>query len=202
MKYLVYMVGKVVDLFDRTRIYYNRVKTNKELQALGEGSVVKYPNHIGHGDLVSIGANTVILEYSRIQVFPELTNVQGSITIGNHCYFGYRNCLLAGADIVIGDNNVFANDFCIVTYNHGTDPESEIPYMDQKLDKAAPVTIGNGNWFGNGSMVMPGVTVGDKCVIGAGSIVTKDIPSYSMVAGNPARVIKQYDFDSKEWRKV
>ncbi len=63
------------------------------------------------------------------------------------------------------------------------------------------VIIGNGSWLGAGVVVTAGVTIGEHCVVGAGSIVTKDIPDYSVVVGNPARVVKAYDPDLGSWVK-
>ncbi|MDE6634653.1 MAG: sugar O-acetyltransferase, partial [Bacteroidaceae bacterium] len=61
---------------------------------------------------------------------------------------------------------------------------------NQGLECARPITVGNNVWFGGNVVVLPGVTVGDNSVVGAGSVVTKDVPAFSVVAGNPARVIR------------
>ena len=63
------------------------------------------------------------------------------------------------------------------------------------LEGGKPITIGSNVWFGGGVIVCPGVTIGDRCVIGAGSVVTKDIPPDTMAAGNPCKVIKQLNKD-------
>ena len=61
------------------------------------------------------------------------------------------------------------------------------------------VRIGEGCWIGERVCILPGITIGKKCVVGAGSIVTKNIPDYCMVAGSPAKVIKVYDFEKHAW---
>ncbi|HEX7757448.1 MAG TPA: DapH/DapD/GlmU-related protein, partial [Niabella sp.] len=61
------------------------------------------------------------------------------------------------------------------------------------IEYAQPVTIGNNVWVGGNATILPGVTIGDNCVIGAGSVVTKDIPANSLAVGNPARVIRQIE---------
>ena len=65
-----------------------------------------------------------------------------------------------------------------------------------------PIKIENNVWIGANSVVLPGVQIGNHSVIGAGSIITKDIPPYSVAVGNPARIVKRYDMDLKEWVKV
>ena len=64
------------------------------------------------------------------------------------------------------------------------------------------VTIGDGCWIGEKVIVLPGVTIGEKSVIGGGSVVTKDVPSYAIAVGNPARVIKKYNFETHKWENV
>ena len=61
------------------------------------------------------------------------------------------------------------------------------------------VLLENGVWIGNSTIILPGVTIGEKSIIGAGSVVTKSIPPYCIAAGNPAKVIKKYDFNTKMW---
>ena len=65
-----------------------------------------------------------------------------------------------------------------------------------------PINIENDVWIGANSVVLPGVQIGNHSVIGAGSIITKDIPPYSVAVGNPARIVKRYDMDLKEWVKI
>ena len=123
-------------------------------------------------------------------------------TIGNNCYIGFCFSALASveANIEIGDNVLFASNVLVTNENHGINPESTTPYMDQKLS-AQDVKIGNGCWIGEKVSILSGVTIGEKCIIGAGSIVTKSIPSYSIAVGNPARIIKQYNFYTKRWER-
>lgn len=182
-------------VYGRTGFY------QRQFGQLGEGARVWYPNlAIAKKDMF-IGQGSQILQNSRIQTFPQEGLPHPKIRIGEHCYLGYHLSILAGADVMIGNRVLMASDILITTEAHGMDPESEIPYMDQPLS-VAPVSIGDGCWLGEKVMVMPGVTIGEKSIIGAGSIVTKDIPAFSIAVGNPARVIKKYHFDTHTWERV
>lgn len=149
---------------------------------------------------IKIGDNTTVLSNARLAVYG--SGSEANITIGNNCYIGFGFSALASAEanISIGDNVLFASNVLVTNENHGIDPESNTPYMDQKLS-ARDVVIGNGCWIGEKVCILSGVTIGEKCIIGAGSIVTRSIPSYSIAVGNPARIIKQYNFQTKRWER-
>jgi lipopolysaccharide O-acetyltransferase len=78
------------------------------------------------------------------------------------------------------------------------DPESDMPYGSQVYN-GEPVTINGGAWLGERCCILSGVTIGRKSIIGANSVVTKDIPDFCIAAGNPAKVIKHYDFNLHRW---
>ena len=147
-----------------------------------------------------IGNDTTIFSNARIQSLEAIVDKPPKITIGNHCYIGYYFTILAGADVTIENNVLIASHVIITSENHSVDPESNIPYMDQSLI-VSPVVIKEGAWIGEKAIILPGVTVGKKSVIGGGSVVTKNVPDYTMVAGNPAKIIKQYNFDLHKWEK-
>lgn len=167
----------------------------------GVNTKVEYPYMISHHELIYLGDNVHIMSDSRIQLFPELTNIRSNIIIGDNCFIGQRFCLLAGGNIEIGNDASIANDVCIVSENHGMNPLEKISYGGQPLS-IADVKIGNGVWLGNGVKIMPGVYIGDKSIIGAGSVVTTSIPEYCIAAGVPAKIIKRYNFEEKEWKRV
>lgn len=95
--------------------------------------------------------------------------------------------------ISIGSNCLISSDVLFMTHDGGISVLSNLNYFDFKADKLAPIKIGNNVFVGARSTIMPGVTIGDNCIIGLGSIVTKDVPSNSVVCGIPARVIKNID---------
>ncbi len=177
-------------------------KEKNKFALFGNNSEIELPCHlVNNQHLISIGNNTTILQGSRMQLYPELVNNIPHIKIGSNCYISFNVTLLAGADIIIGDRVLFASNILVTTENHGMDPENIVPYMHQKLE-CEPVYIGDGTWLGEKVCVMPGVTIGKKCIIGALSVVTKPIPDYCIAAGTPAKVIKKYNFKYHQWVKV
>lgn len=116
--------------------------------------------------------------------------------IGKRCFFNYNTTIQDDARVEIGDDNNFGPNFTIVTPCHPmVAEERKVIYNNrgepQRLCYAKPVKIGNDCWFGTNVTVCPGVTIGDGCVIGAGSVITRDIPSNSFAAGVPCRVIRE-----------
>ena len=118
---------------------------------------------------------------------------------GHHCHFGknvYANYNLTAVDdthIYVGDNTMMAPNVILASAAHPLDPEERRKgYQYNK-----PVHIGKNCWLGAGVIVVPGVSIGDDTVIGAGSVVTKDIPSGVVAVGNPCRVIKEIKREEK-----
>lgn len=116
---------------------------------------------------------------------------------GCHIFFENRvfinfNCVILDcARVDIGEGTQIGPSVQIYTATHPTEPKSRA----EGKEFAAPIKIGKNVWIGGGSIILPGVTIGDHAVIGAGSVVNKDVPALAVVAGNPAKSIRQfYDF--------
>ncbi len=107
--------------------------------------------------------------------------------VGNNFYSNFNLTVVDDADIYIGDSVMIAPNVTIATGTHPVCPE----LREQVYQYNLPVHIGNKVWIGAGSVILPGVTIGDGSVIGAGSVVTKDIPSGVVAVGNPCRVMRE-----------
>ena len=110
-----------------------------------------------------------------------------NIEIGENFYANHNLIILDAAKVEIGNNVFIAPNCGIYTAYHPID----VTERNKGLEYASPVKIGNNVWIGGNVTILPGVTIGDNCTIGAGSVVTKDIPANSIAYGNPCRVARQ-----------
>lgn len=126
-------------------------------------------------------------DYSVVESFACINNAVGDVTIGDHTRIGLNNTIIG--PVTIGSHVNLAQGITITALNHNfKDTDKRI---DEQGVSTTPVTIGNDIWIGANAVVLPGVTIGDHSVVAAGAVVTKDVPSHSLVAGVPAKVIKQ-----------
>lgn len=118
-----------------------------------------------------------------------------NVTVGDHVYFNFGTTFVDDYKITIGSNVLFAPHVSIAVTNHPLHPE-----LRRRGEMyARPVVIKDWVWIGTGSIICPGVTIGEGAVIGAGSVVTKDVPPYCLAAGNPCRVIRELTERDKEY---
>lgn len=115
------------------------------------------------------------------------------VKIGNNVHIQFGCSFFADGGVTIGEGCIFAHDVQIFTRNHNYDSEDleMIPYDHRYIEKA--VVIGDYCWIGARSSIMPGVTIGKGVVVAACSVVTKDVPDYAVVGGNPAKILKFRD---------
>ena len=114
---------------------------------------------------------------------------------GNNVYANFNLTLVDDTDIFVGDNVMFGPNVIIATAGHPVDP----PLREKVAQFNIPVRIGKNVWIGAGAIVLPGVAIGDHSVIGAGSVVTKDIPPNVVAVGNPCRVLREINDRDKEY---
>ena len=133
-----------------------------------------------------------------------------NIEVGKNFYANYNCTILDVGKVTIGDNCMFAPNVAIYTAGHPIHPDSR----NSMYEYGIQVSIGDNCWLGGNTIVCPGVKIGNNVVIGAGSVVTKDIPDWSIAAGNPCRVIrtikeedrkyyyKKNEFDEDAWKDL
>jgi acetyltransferase-like isoleucine patch superfamily enzyme len=159
------------------------------------GVVITRPQYIHVGDRVRIKQGT------NINIHPaDKKSKEGILFIGNHVAIS-QGCIISAFNrIVIGNDVGIAPYVCIID-NSRKPTDISRPLQEQDVEVGS-VHIGAGSWLAYNVCVLPNVKIGEHCLIGALSVVNKDIPPYSVAVGSPAKVIKQYDFDRKEWVKV
>lgn len=170
---------------------------NLRFKFKSEGILWKYPiNSIIGENYIKIGRGSHFGKYAVVTAHdfhrPTNTKFSPQITIGDNCDFGDYLHLTCINKIFIG-NEVLTGRWVTITDNsHGqTDMETlTINPLYRKLISKGCITIGNKVWIGDKATILAGVQIGDGAIIGANSVVTKDIPAYSVVAGNPAKLIK------------
>ena len=127
----------------------------------------------------------VLGSYSVVESFSCMNNAVGDVIIGSHTRIGIGNVIIG--PVTIGSHVNLAQHITVTALNHNF-ATSEM--IDTQGVSTAPVTISDDVWIGAGAVILPGVTIGEHVVVAAGSVVTKDVPSHSVVAGVPAKVIK------------
>lgn len=118
-----------------------------------------------------------------------------NITVGKNFYSNFNLVILDPAPVVIGDNCFLGPDVGIYTAGHPIHPK----IRNTKVEYAVKTTVGDNVWIGGKTVINPGVHIGDNCVIGSGSVVTKDMPPDTVCAGNPCRVIRKITEEDRRY---
>ena len=155
----------------------------------------------GH-QYIKIGSYTKIRSGSRIQtadIYP-LTGQKfiPSIEIGERCFIEFGVHIGAFYSVEIGNDVTLASGVYIADQKHRYDDPAK-PVIQQPITEGGRVIIGDGSFVGTGACVFSDVVLGEHVVVGANSVVTKDVPAFCIVAGAPARILRHYDFDQQSW---
>ena len=167
---------------------------NPILHKKGKGATIRRRTRI---DVLPFNQFTMG-DYSTIEDFSTINNGVGDVHIGNHSLVGMGNTLIG--PITIGNHVIMAQNIVASALNHEYRDVS-MPIHQQPV-VMSPIVIEDECWIAANAVITAGVTIGKHSVVAAGAVVTKSIPPYSLAVGNPARVIKQYDFQLKDWIRV
>lgn len=194
------LIARAYRAYKRAKIYRGKNidgRTKDGTYRVGADTVVsiEHLDFAGNGS-IHIGADGNIM--SRL-----CTRLpQSKIQIGDRCFLGMQTTILCTSSITIGNDVMIAGE-CYITDNDGHSLDWRIRRQDVVNSKngtknwepvaMAPVTIGNDVWIAPKCIILKGVSIGDGSVVAAGSVVTKDIPARMLVAGNPARIIREMD---------
>ncbi len=182
-------MGFLGHLWHRLRYEYGHYLSRRSVSDLPIALDVSIEKHpwcdlvLGNGSRVAEGSMIVCTNE-----IPEPRETNSSIHIGKQTFIGrYNNLRTGGGRIVIGDNVLTAQFVSIIAVNHGS--ARSLTVRNQNPSSKRDVIIGDDVWVGAGAIILPGVTIQDGAIVGAGAVVTRDVASYSIVAGVPAVAI-------------
>lgn len=178
----------------RSRYYLNKIALKGKCTGFDHICRLVGGKYISIGNYTGFSHDLTLTAWDHYVSQLEEQTFHPQITIGNYCNFGAFNHISACNNITIGDGLLTGKWVTIVDNSHGdTDYDSmAISPIKRKLISKGPVIIGNNVWIGDKATILPGVTIGDGAIIAANAVVTKDVPAFSVVAGNPARIVKQH----------
>lgn len=165
----------------------------RKFKYFGEGALLGAPAEKLYGlQNISIGKNTEIGRGVILTAWPGRIIDNPNLVIGDNCNIGIRSHLSAAVGIHIGNNLLTGPNVLIVDNAHGSFQMDQLGIHPscRPLTSKGEVVIGNNVWLGANVCVMPGVKIGDGAIVAANSVVTHDVPPYTMAAGAPSKIVK------------
>lgn len=191
-KYIYRFISKV--LFVRNKFYSYWINLNL---CNTKKVFFKYPITLVGGEYIQIGNGSSFQKYNVLSAWNRCV-IKGKLKtpkmmIGMNCHFGEFNHLTCANEIIIGDNLLTGRWVTITDNSHGDSNINTLqsPPTLRPITSKGKVIIGKNVWIGDKATVLPGVTIGDGVIIAANAVVNKDIPSYCIAVGNPARIINR-----------
>lgn len=169
----------------------------------GSGTRVSPPFRFANLNHISLGDNVTINRDCWIHVLsaPNHTSDAPVITIQSNTGIGMGATISAVRSVIIGEHAMLARNVYISDHAHAYE-DLQLPIALQGISGIADVVIGPSSWIGQNVCILPGVTIGRHCVIGANSVVNRSIPEFCVAAGSPAKIIRQYNPQTKVWEKL
>jgi len=159
------------------------------------GVVINRPRFVHLGDHVRIKRNTSINLHPK-----DKQSKEGLLFIGNDVIIS-EGCIISACNRIVIEDSVGISPYVMIVDNSRKPGDIIRPSKEQPIE-IGTIHIGADSWIAYNACILPNVTIGKHCIIGALSVVTEDIPPYSVAVGSPARVIKRYDLDLKQWVSV
>lgn len=171
------------------------------LKSLGKLSVLYRPVLVAGARHIAIGTKSSIRDFARLEVIaqPDVPWTP-ALTIGDNVNIEQGVHIVCHCEVTIG-NNVSITPYCvIVDVSHPYDPPDGSKIGGRIAKERSYVRIGEGTFVGAHSLIMQNVQIGKGCVIGANSVVTGDVPDYCVIVGSPARLVRRFDPNTRQWK--
>ena len=198
-------IGAIEKMLHWATKIHNRLFTlliSSQFKEFGAGSRISPPFRFYGLNWISLGENVMVNGDCWIQVVPEHADDKAAkLTIKSHAGIGMGAHISAARQVVIEEYVFLGRNVYISDHAHAYE-DVALPIAEQGINRIAPVTIGRETWLCENVVVLPGVTIGKHCVIGANSVVNRSIPDFSVAVGAPARVIKRYNREAGAWERV
>lgn len=181
----------------RIQARVDAIRSSQGHLSLGQRAYIHHSAQILGRAFVRLGSNSVLSQDCWLNVNHRFGNAL-AIEIGDHCFIGRRNFFSSGRLIVLGNYVLTANDCHFLGSTHIVDDPLR-PCLTTGTTDTDTITVGHNTFLGAGARVLGHVNIGHGCVIGACSLVTRDVPPFSQVAGFPATIRRRYSFPRKMW---
>lgn len=191
------MMNMIRCLLKNILTYYHNWHAIVRMNSFGRKCFIGKGLEVNSPEGISISDNTHIGKNCRLSCYKGPDGL-GSIIV-KPCMICSYVTILSANKVTIEKGALLASHISIISYNHGTNPEQGC-YGSQPL-YGKDITIGRYSWIGEKVIICPGVKIGERSIIGAGSVVTQSIPPYCIAVGNPAKVIKKWSFKEHKWLK-
>ncbi|MEZ8557555.1 DapH/DapD/GlmU-related protein [Vibrio cyclitrophicus] len=166
--------------------------------------IIRFPFEVRGRKYISFSENLSTGRYCRIEAYSK--NDEKVLKIGHNCQINDNVHIVASENVTIKDNVLIASRVFISDLNHGSYSGYSQSHPSELASKRAlsssPVIIESNVWLGEGVVVLPGVTIGENVIVGANSVVSKNLESNTIHVGNPAKLIKKYNFETESWERV
>lgn len=181
----------------RRKLYY--LRNHRRFAYLAANAMLQRQLRTDGKENISIGDHVIVQKMTWLAAIPLTGSSECKLKIGAGTIIGHFNHIYATRSIIIGTNVLIADKVYITDNLHGYQ-NPDLPILAQPIKQLQSVSIGNDSWIGENVCII-GANIGCHCVIGANSVVTHNIPDYSVAVGNPAKVIKKYNYKTQEWEK-
>ena len=193
-------IERAVHLWSRLRIRFFTLLLSSQFAEIGRGARISPPFRFYGLNEMSFGENVMINSDCWLQTIPG-DECCPKLIIKAHTGIGMGAHISAAKQILIEEHVLLGRNVHISDHAHAFE-DVKIPIIQQGISGIAPVSIGRETWLGQNVVVLPGVTIGRHCVIGANSVVNSSVPDFSIAVGVPARVVKRYNQETGAWERV